>query len=67
MHRRRCVYRLAARIRRKGSAITPKRASLKMPPDIFDAPSRRSVKMIDSSRSFIPSRQAEYFISIWNP
>ena len=58
---------LRLRIRRKGSFSTPKNASPKIPPDIFDVPSRRSTKMIDTSLSRIPSRQAEYFISIWNP
>ena len=60
-------YHLRLRIRRKGSFSTPKNASPKIPPDIFDVPSRRSTKMIDTSLSRIPSRQAEYFISIWNP
>lgn len=55
------------RIRRSGRPRTPKKASPKMPPDIFEAPSRRSVKMIETSRSFMPSFQAVYFISIWNP
>ena len=38
-----------------------------MPPLIFEVPSRRSTKMIDTSLSFSPSRHAEYFISIWKP
>ena len=33
----------------------------------MDCLARRSTKMIDTSLSRIPSRQAEYFISIWNP
>ena len=40
-------------------------ASRKMPLLIFDCPSRRSVKMIDTSSILKPSFQAVYFISIW--
>ena len=54
-------------IERNGSPSTPKNASRKMPPLIFEVPSRRSTKMIDTSLSLSPSRHAEYFISIWNP
>ena len=45
--------------------MTPKIASLKIPPDIFDVPSRRSVKIIETSSILNPSFQAVYFISIW--
>ncbi len=55
------------RIVRNGSPRTPKKASRKMPPDIFETPSQRSTKMIETSWSLSPSFQAVYFISIWNP
>ena len=58
---------LRLRIRLNGSFITPNSASLNMPPLIFDAPSRRSVKTIDTSPSLRPNRHAVYFISIWKP
>ena len=54
-------------ILRSGNFSTPKKASPKIPPDIFDAPATRSTKMIDTSRILNPNRQAVYFISIWNP
>lgn len=63
-----CGYACALRrILRMGSFSTPNNASPKMPPLILDEPSRRSTKMIGTSSMRIPSRQAEYFISIWNP
>ena len=48
---------------RKRSFSTPKNASRKMPPLIFDAPCVRSVKIIGTSLIRKPSFHAVYFIS----
>ena len=50
-------------IERKRSFSTPKKASRKIPPLIFDAPSVRSVKMIGTSLTRKPNFHAVYFIS----
>ena len=50
-------------IERNRSFSTPKKASRKMPPLIFDAPSVRSVKMIGTSLTRKPNFHAVYFIS----
>lgn len=64
----RCYARPARpRMRRRGRPSTPKSASPKMPLLIFEEPRRRSVKIIGTSQSRMPSFQAVYFISIWNP
>ena len=47
--------------------MTPKNASPKMPPDIFDTPSRRLTKMTGTSLILKPILYAVNFISIWKP
>ena len=42
-------------------------ASVTMPPDIFDFPARRSVKMIGTSTTRPPAAAARTAISIWKP
>ena len=40
---------------------------LPIPPDIFDVPTCRSLKVIGTSRIRAPAREARYVISTWNP
>ena len=49
----------------KRRRMTPKSASLKMPPDILLVPSSRLTKTTDTSLILKPRRKAVYFISIW--
>ena len=41
-------------------------ASATMEPVIFDAPARRSTKVIGTSRTRRPARRTRYVVSIWN-
>ena len=49
---------------RKRSLMTPQKASPKMPPDIFEVPSLRLMKITGTSAILKPSLWAVYFISI---